>query len=292
MSFQIETAHIQEYKNNVEMLLQQKCSKLRNAVSTENYNGKAGKVVEQIGQVTAVRRTDRHADTPLISTPHDARWVYPKDYHWADLIDEPDRVRVGIMPDGAYSRNGAFALGRAMDDEIIEAFFGEAKTGKDGETAQTFDTANQQVAQTVGATTNLNVTKLLEAREILMANEVDLDMEPAYCAITAKQESALMAITEVTSADFNAPVLRDGKLESFLGFNFIHIERLSQTSNPYRRVPVWVASGMHLGLWEDIETRITERDDKNYSTQVYVCGTFGATRVEEGKVVEILCDES
>jgi hypothetical protein len=44
-------------------------------------------------------------------------------------------------------------------------------------------------------------------------------------------------------------------------------------------------------MWNDITTRISERDDKSYATQVYVKGTFGATRLEEGKVVEILCTE-
>ena len=44
-------------------------------------------------------------------------------------------------------------------------------------------------------------------------------------------------------------------------------------------------------MWHDINTRIGERADKSYSTQVYAKGTFGATRVEEKKVVEILCTE-
>jgi hypothetical protein len=48
---------------------------------------------------------------------------------------------------------------------------------------------------------------------------------------------------------------------------------------------------MHLGMWNDISTMISQRDDKGYATQVYVKGTFGATRTEEKKIVEIKCDE-
>ena len=48
---------------------------------------------------------------------------------------------------------------------------------------------------------------------------------------------------------------------------------------------------MHLGMWNDINARITERDDKSYATQVYLAGTFGATRLMEGKVVQVLCDD-
>jgi|TARA_R100001377_G_scaffold76124_1_gene52905 hypothetical protein len=37
--------------------------------------------------------------------------------------------------------------------------------------------------------------------------------------------------------------------------------------------------------------KIDERADKSYSTQVFYCSTFGATRMEEVKVVEIACNE-
>ena len=53
--------------------------------SAGSAKGKAAKVVEQIGAVNAIKRTSRHADTPLISTPHAARWTFPVDYEWADL---------------------------------------------------------------------------------------------------------------------------------------------------------------------------------------------------------------
>ena len=71
MSFEVTTAFVQQYKTNVQMLLQQRGSKLRQAVMSDSYTGKAGKAVEQIGPVTAQKRTTRHSDTPLISTPHD-----------------------------------------------------------------------------------------------------------------------------------------------------------------------------------------------------------------------------
>ena len=79
MSQQIPTATVQEYARNVQLLLQQRGSRLRNAVMSSSWTGKAAKSVEQIGSVNAVRRTVRHSDTPLVDTPHDARWVFPVD---------------------------------------------------------------------------------------------------------------------------------------------------------------------------------------------------------------------
>lgn len=290
MSFQVETARIQEYKNNLDIALQQRGSKLRGSVTTDMYRGKAGKAVERIEPTVAQKVTTRHADTPLVSTDHSARWVYPIDYDWADLVDTFDRLRIGIELTGGYTVNGAYALGRAIDDEIIAAFFGTAKTGENGSTDTAFATATQQIAS---GSVGLTVAKLKEAKKTLMANHVDLDFDELYCAITAEQHDDLLNQIEVTSLDFtNRPVLTDGKVSQFLGFNFIHTERLGVDGASARRVPVWVKSGMHLGIWNDITVDIGPRRDKRNSVQVYANVTAGATRLDELRVVEVLCSES
>ena len=293
MSFNVTTHFVQQYTTNVQLLLQQKGSKLRDTVTVGSYTGIAAKAVEQVGPVTAQKRTIRHGDTPLISTPADARWVFPVDYEWADLIDDQDKLRMLIDPTSSYAMNGAYALGRAMDDEIISAFFGTAKTGENGSTNTVFG-ASQDVAVATGAVgaTGLNISKLREAKKILMANEVDVDTDPLFCIITAEQHDDLLNEAQAISLDYNTrPVLVDGKMTAFMGFNFIHTERLPVDGSSYRRVPAFAKSGMHMGMFNDISTMISERADKGYSTQVYVKGTFGATRTEEGKVVEIKCAE-
>ena len=290
MSDQVSTAFSQQYTTNVELLLQQKGSKLAGTVMTGSYTGKAAKAVEQVGAVAAQKKTTRHGDTPLINTPHDARWVHPNDYEWADLIDDQDKLRMLIDPQSSYAQNGAYALGRAKDDEIIAAYFGTALTGENGSTSTSFDTANQQIA--AGAA-GLTVAKLRDAKRILMANEVDVETDPLFIIVTAQQVDDLLATTEVTSSDYNTvKALAQGMVNSFMGFTFVHCERLGVDGSSNRRVPAYAKSGMHLGMWNDINTKISERGDKSYATQVYVKGTFGATRTEEGKVVEILCSES
>lgn len=295
MSFEVSVNHTIDFAGVVSMRLQQRGSKLRRAVMESKFEGKAAKAVDQVGPVTAQKRVSRHADTPLISTPHSARWIYPTDYEWADLIDHQDKLRTINEPTNAYVENGSNALGRAIDDEIVAAFFGTARTGENGEDQTLFDAAGQTVAADVGSSgaTGLNVAKLRAAKRILMQNEVDVDYDPLFCAITARQHDDLLSETQAVSLDFNTrPVLVDGRISAFMGFNFIPIERLGVDGSSYRRLPVWAKSGVHLGIWDDIEGKVTERDDKSYATQVYVRGTFGATRTEEGKVVEIKCSES
>ena len=288
MSFEVNTAFVQQYSTNVGLLLQQRGSKLRECVTMGSYTGKAAKAVEQIGSVTAQKRTSRHFVTPLISTPHDARWVFPTDYEWADLIDDADKLRMLIDPTSPYAQNGAYALGRAMDTDIIDAALGTSKTGENGTTSTAFASAQQIAAGAAG----LTVAKLREAKKILLANEVDVENDPLYIAVTAKQLDDMLGTTQVTSADYNTvKALVQGQVDTFMGFKFVQTELLGVDGSSDRRVIAWAKSGVHCGVWNDISGKVTERADKSYSNQVYVKGTFGATRTEEGKVVEILCSE-
>jgi hypothetical protein len=50
--------------------------------------------------------------------------------------------------------------------------------------------------------------------------------------------------------------------------------------------------GVKLAVGQDLMTRIDERSDKGYATQVYVCMSAGATRMEESKVVTIEAHEA
>ncbi len=293
MSFDIDAASIQQYSTNIELLLQQKGSLLRNTVTNASYSGKAAKAVEQIGTVSASKIKTRHGDTPLNSTPHDARWVFPQDYIWADLIDDEDKLRMLIDPTSSYASNGAYALGRSIDDEIIAAFFSNARTGENG--TSNISLPEQQFVSSKtkeNSETSMSLDKLRAAKKILRSNQVDFDNDEIYCAITAQQEQDLLKETQITSTLYNTlPVLVDGKLDHYMGMKFIHIQRLPLSNAGIRSCPVWSKSGMHLGIWNEINVCVDKRPDKRNSTQVMVKGTFGATRTQEGKVINILCRE-
>ena len=181
------------------------------------------------------------------------------------MIDDQDKLRMLIDPTSPYAVNGAYALGRAMDDLIITAALGTSMTGENGSTSTSFATATQQIA--VGGT-GLTIAKLRQARRILMANEVDVAMDPLYIAVTATQLDELLGTTEVTSSDYNTvKTLVSGDIDTFLGFKFIQCERLGTDGSGDRRCIAWAKSGMHLGMWNDITTKISERADKSYATR-------------------------
>ena len=287
MSTQITTAFVNQFSSNIQMLSQQTGSLLRNAVDVETVNGEKA-FFDQVGSAAAVLRTTRHADTPLIDTPHSRRMVTLSDYEYADLVDDQDKVRLLVDPTSTYARAAASAMGRAMDDVIISAALGSAKTGKDGSTTTAFDTTNNQIAAGGGG---LTLAKLIEAKEILDSGDVDPSI-PRYIACSPKQISDLLNNTTVTSSDYNTvKALAMGEINSFVGFNFIVTNRLGVDGSSNRRVFAWAMDGIKAAIGKEPTARIDERADKSYATQIYYCMTLGATRMEEKKVVEVLCAE-
>lgn len=283
MSIQITTAMVKQYKGNVELLAQQKGSRLRKAVRVET--GVVGKQAffDQIGATTARKRTSRHADTPLISTPHSRRRVSMSDFDWADLIDTLDDKKILISPQSKYAVNAGYAMGRAMDDELITAASGTAYTGEEGSTSTSFDTTNNRVAHASAAMT---IAKLLSTKEILDGHDFDEDIK-RFCCINSTSLINLLNTTEVKSADYNTvKALVKGEINTFLGFEFIRSERLALASN-VRTNLAWVETAMLLAVGAEVKTDIGPRRDKNMAIQVYVNMSVGATRMDEKGVVEI-----
>ena len=297
MSFEITTNFVEQYKANVTLLTQQKGSRLRSTVTEMEVTGKRA-FIEQFGATSAVKRTSRHADSPLISTPHARRALDPVDHEWGDLIDKADEVKMLIDATSPYSLNAAWAMGRSIDDEIIRAASDDsAVTGNtDGTTGTTSLPAAQTIAVDYvesGADTdsNLTVAKLRRARDQFGINDVDMD-EKFYLIVAQSQITALLRDDEVTSADFNTVrALVNGEISTYMGFEFIRPQRLTLSTGNVRECIAYQASGIMLGIGMDVVARITERADKSFSTYVYYMMTIGATRLEEVKVVEIRCDE-
>lgn len=292
MSFQITTAHVQQYKSVLKQLMQQHGSRLRRGVTVEQFYGKQAKAIEQVGAVTVAKLTTRHGDTPRTDTPHAARWIVPDDYAGSDMVDNEDKLRMLVDPQSIYSKNWSDGVGRAMDDEIIRAATGTAYVGENGTTSEAFDTANWEVA---AGGVGLTVTKLRQARRILGAAEADPD-EDYFCVLSWDQVEDMLGETLAVSIDYNTvKPLADGKMTSFMGLNFIQSERITFSTDEW--VLVYPRSALMLGIWNDIEVKVDMLPTRNYSTQVYVRASFGATRTHNsptvitqgGKVVKVHC---
>lgn len=298
MSINIPTHYAQQFATNIQLLLQQKGSRLRSAVSTGQHVGSQASPVDQVGSVEMQAVTTRFGAMGRVDASTDRRWVYPNDFDLPQLIDSYDKLRLLTDPQSAYVQNAVNAAGRKMDALILAAAIGSAKTGVAGGTTTALPTA-QKIVVGHGASgdVGLTVAKLREAKRLLMAADVDLETDELYLPLGATQHDNLLAEVQITSSDFNGgdmPVLKEGKIARFLGINFIHTELAAATAQQASGdvlLACWAKSGMHLGVWNDITTSISKRNDLSGEPwQSYVYMTAGATRLEEEKVVQIACN--
>lgn len=299
MSFEVDTALVNAYRSNIDLAMQQMGSRLRPYVRIESQNSEF-EFYDRIGQVEAVEVTSRHSDTPLISTPHDRRRNQTKDFDWADLIDRRDRLRMLADPTSSYTRNAVAALGRQFDRQVIAAGFGNAFSGKNGSNSVALPAANTIGANYVetgtAANSNLTIGKLRKVRQDFDLDEATGEDGEAdvFAAVTAYQITSLLRTTEVTSSDYNTvKALVNGEVNQFMGVKFIRVNHnlLPKTGN-IRDCLFFTREGILMGVADETMVDVGPRRDKRNSVQVYVCGSFGGTRMWEEKVRKVQCDET
>ena len=297
MSQQIDTALVQTYRSNIEIKFQQMGSRLRDTVRLETQHAEFD-YYDRIGSVEATQITTRAADTPLNETPFDRRRISMVDYDWADIIDRKDKLRMLADPTSAYTQNAVYAMGRAIDRVIIAAALGTAYTGKTGATTVSFASASQVAVNYVEAGTaansNLTIGKLRRIKYLLEAAEAIQDGEEIWAIVSASQIQSLLRTTEVTSADYNSvKALVNGTVDTFMGFKFVRTQLLTtSTGANLRDCLFYPKSGITCAMGQELTVRVDELPTKRYSAQVYVSGTFGASRMWEEKVIQCICDET
>lgn len=305
----IETWRVEAFNANVYQLSQQRGSRLASLVRNETFTGKA-EFFDRLGLATAQDKTARNSDTPNLDIAHSRRQVTSITREWGTLVDRKDKVQNIHNPENEYSVAAQNALGRKMDSVIISGAFGTAQTGEDGSGTQTLGTAQKVAAVAAGALDNANLQLLRKASRLMNAAEV---MGPRFLVHTADFLEQLLAHTEVTSADYNSvKALVQGEIDTFMGFKFIHTELLplasTVDSDTFKFDTVtglyngsgtslvgteetalcMVGDGIILGKNPLSLSRVEERADKSYSVQVYSQMDFGATRMEEVKVVQLI----
>ena len=297
MSLNIPTHFVKQYTANVKLKLQE-TAKLRPTVMESSAQGDGAVAVDQFGSIEATRVTARFQPMPRMDAPTDRVWAYPIAFHVAQMIDTFDRAKLMTQPDSYLVETAAAAMGRSIDTIIIERFFAAMATGVAGATSTTFDSTNHRVDAAIGASadTGMNLDKVLRAKRLLRAAHVDLEREEAWIGLGEAQEEDLMNKVRVTSGDFTRAhgivVNDEGKLVRISGLRVV-VSTLFENDGSYRLCPVWVKSGMHLKVWQDVSARMDPRADmSSVPEQLYTSGQVGATRTEQGRVIQIECTES
>lgn len=303
-----DTTRTAEYQANVEFALNETPGKLASWCGSKgSHEGASVEITDRFSDINAEDIETRNADTVNTDPDVERRWMLkPKRASVAPLLDPDDVMSTSVDIKSPLVMGVARGVRRRQDDAWLEGFYGTAYTGEKGVTGVPFKSANILAVDfsTTGTPTGLTLNKLIRIRRLMGAAFVDLETERPIMPVTAAQVEDLMKIPEYRSRDYNAMMpLMDGKVVNFMGFTFVPCEygnakafpkgsSLTVDGSGYRRVPVFVPSGMHRGSWLEFDGKIDLRADKNHSTQIAGYTAVGCTRLNEDKCFQVLCAES
>jgi hypothetical protein len=282
-------------------LCQQRKSKFASRVRNESIQGES-KAFDRLGEAEVEEITTRHPPTPNNEQPHSRRWATPSNYHTNSYIDDQDKLKMLINPTNEYAQNQASALGRQTDDLIITAALGSAAAGvtpttttvafKDESISINGDgtVTDLGTLAVVGTIVDMSLAKIETMLRLFHDEDVDPEI-PLYWAVSPKSVEDMLQLTQIGSADYNTvKALAEGRVERFSGFQFFWTTRLTKdaaTTTGYRSF-AWAQDGIIWASAKGVESRIDEREDLSYTTQVYSRMNGGAVRMDGDKVHECL----
>jgi len=249
---------------------------------TRERAGVEGSTVKfpKIGKGSATIRVPQTDVTPL-NVSYSQVTATMEDYIAAEYSDIFNQQKVNFNERQELVQVVSGAIARRMDQVVLDAI---AATGT---TAITNDIG--------GTDTNLNVTKLREAKKTLDAKNVPA--EGRCILVHANNLSSLLGETEVTSSDFNTVrALVTGEVDTFLGFKFITLgDRdeggLAVDGSADRTIFAFHRDAVGLGIGMGQQSRVDYIPEK---TSFLVASMFsaGAVAIDDEGIIPIICRES
>ena len=285
----------QAYSSIILPLARQERSMLydRVFVKTEGITGKTF-YQDQIGTWSMTAKTSPNATTPQNDPNLSRTRIDIATYNDARVLDRSLDLQTLADPASMASICIQSAVGTQIDKVIYGALGGVAYRGETGSTAVSFP-AGQTVAvdmESSGTNTGLTVAKVRRAAKLLDAAGVPGGDRTFLASATEKEQ--FLGLTQTTSADYmNVKALVQGDIDTFLGFRFVWLpDGIVSVASNIASCFAFHKTGVCFGMLEDLFLRITERDDLSFSKQIYYEISCGAGRLEEAKVVKVLCDQT
>ena len=325
MSTEVEKAYINSFRAGFAQAFQQTTSKLRPYVEIERQAAEF-EYYDRIGMADDMQTvTARYGDNPISEMTHDRRRIGLADYDQGKAVDEKDLKRVAMDPSSAYMQGLVASANRKFDDIVIAGWTGTAYTGKAGATSVAFVTSvtdklsvgavsdvqtrivastyvareaategidvNYTYTGTAGASSGLTLAKLKAVRTtMLKLDAIDQD-EVLNCFISAKQFENLLGISEVINSDYSTRKnLAEGNVTTFMGFRFIHCERLPLASG-VRSCFVTKPRALKVAISQDISADIWRLPAKKNIPYLYVKMGLGSSRMWGENLARIGCAE-
>lgn len=256
----IDDAFVQSFKDGVRFTAQQKGSKLRPYVMTEDQASelqgydqvkKTYMVSKQQFDLTPPNTVQgRHGISPIIATAHRKRNVQLGNWILGDAIDDQDKVLTLNDFENAYVKNFGYASGRQMDYCLINGnlseldgsagvggIFGTNRLGITGDLSLTWD---QWIAGTGAAGTDgdvahpahriahggvgMTLEKWIQAKTTLDGADLVEDEGGRCIVMTELQLQELLSDPQLTSSDYSTvKALVAGEINTYLGMEVLII---------------------------------------------------------------------
>jgi hypothetical protein len=283
MSVQISNAFVTLFDSEVKQAYQAQRALAGLVRERTNVEGSTVKF-PKIGKGTASVRVPQTDVVPLNVTYAQVTATMT-DYIAAEYSDIFNQQRVNFNERQELVQVVSGAIGRRMDQVIIDSLIAASSTGTVANTIQNDGSS--------GSATDLNVGKLRAAKKILDAKNVP--MEGRTIVLHANNLSALLGLTSVTSSDFNTvKALVTGEVDTFLGFKFVTIGDRDEGGLPKASADRTVFAfhrdsvGMAIGLNQT--SRVDYIAEK---TSFLVASMFsaGSVAIDSEGIVKITCAE-
>lgn len=261
----IEEAYVRQFQEGFEKAYQQETSILDPLVDRDTQASEF-KSWQRIGEAEDMTEdTTRYGDNPTSEIPHDNRRISLRHFELGKHIDPKDLMKVVSDPSNAYSTSLLASGKRKRDDFLIEKFFADAYTGKEGSTTMAYAVAStdensstvtvgeysngssNKISATAGRYTlaagnkegisvgadfgavgaGLTIEKLKALRTAMLRVESIQPETVLPMLMTSYQLEELLAEDEIINADYNTrKSLAEGNVTTFMGYRFMLCERL------------------------------------------------------------------
>ena len=302
MPVTIDQVTAQKFASVLLVLSQQLGSKFASRVRNENVASAELAYFDTLAEDDdTAQKTGRHQGTPLSEAIFGRRRVVPRPWTNKKALDKEDLDRMLPDPRNPVAMNQVRSLGRQKDDLIIEAALGTASIGKAGGSSVAFKDDSRSIngdgtvttlgtLASVQSVADMSLEKMLTMMKIFNEEDVDPDIRK-YWAVTPKDIEDMLNLTEIGSIDFNTvKALQQGKMETFAGFDFFWINRLTKdaVTSTANRTIAWAQDGLILASIGDISTRIEEAERLDFAWVLFSKMDLGSVRMEGEKVHECL----
>lgn len=266
---------------------------------------------DDIAISTMREKTTRFSEVVHSDNEFRRRWLFPKWYYDAKMVDKQDNIALHTDPSGAFITGMTYAIERKKRDVILASFDASVTGGKNpGDTTYSFtntaisnatgrvivhDTTNGGAVG--GTSTGLTVEKLILIREKFSSLGIP-DGMPIYLVTSFRQKSDLLREAEIQSMDTSdVKALVNGQVDSYMGIKFLTTNAITLGSSNdvdgdtnvykcYAWIPEGIKFASHLAPTFSIDRRVDLVGDAWQIKADFGCN---AIRMHEDLVIKVEC---